>query len=105
MIKKDFPDRSHSSVSPDRAEAIALQALGWLVADEELLPVFLGATGADGSELRARAGDPVFLASVIDFLMMDDRWILSCADACGIPPETFAAARAALPGGDLPNWT
>ena len=38
----------------DAATVIALQALGWLAADDELFPVFLGATGAGAGDLRAR---------------------------------------------------
>jgi len=50
----------------DSAETIALQALGWLAASDDLLPVFLGATGACEADLRARAAEPEFLGSVLD---------------------------------------
>jgi hypothetical protein len=89
----------------DRAETVALQALGWLVADEDLLPVFLGATGSGEEDLRRRAADPEFLASVLDFVTMDDAWIAGFCGAVGLPPEAPMQARAALPGGDLPHWT
>ena len=45
------------SLSPEAAETLALQALAWLVSNDELLPVFLGATGASEADLRARAGE------------------------------------------------
>ncbi len=89
----------------EQAEIIALQALGWLAGNEELLPVFLGATGADGADLRARAGDAEFLASVLDFLLMDDQWVLECTSAIAEPPESLMRARMYLPGGDAVNWT
>ncbi|CAN1575079.1 Protein of unknown function DUF3572 [Paracoccaceae bacterium] len=89
----------------DAATVIALQALGWLAADDELFPVFLGATGAGAGDLRARAVDPLFHGAVLDFLMQEDRWITAFCDQNGLPYTAPQAARAALPGGDVPNWT
>lgn len=93
------------STSTDAAETLALQALGWLVTNEELLPVFLGSTGASEGDLRQSTGDPVFLGSVLDFLLMDDAWIIGFCDAAGLPYDRVAQARAALPGGSGPHWT
>lgn len=87
------------------AEARALQLLGWLAGEEELLPAFMGNTGVSEADLRARAGEAEFLASVLDFLLMDDQWVLDAARGTGIRAEDFTMIRAALPGGDLPNWT
>ncbi|MEL6953820.1 MAG: DUF3572 domain-containing protein [Pseudomonadota bacterium] len=87
------------------AEQSALGALAWLIGNDELVPVFLGATGVSEADLRARAAEPDFLASVMDFLLMDDAWVISCAQNFNWPPEHLAEIRAALPGGDLPNWT
>lgn len=87
------------------AETTALQALGWLVGNEDLLPVFLGATGASEGDLRAQAEDPAFLASVLDFIMMDDAWVIACCDAHGLPYPRLAEARALLPGGEAVHWT
>jgi hypothetical protein len=89
----------------DEAETVALQALGWLAGNEELLPVFLGSTGAGAADLRSRAADPEFLASVLDFLAMDDAWIGAFCAQAQMPPEAPMRARQALPGGDLPHWT
>lgn len=91
--------------SADAAETLALKALGWLVAQEELLPVFLGTTGAAERDLRARAADPEFLGSVLDFLMMDDAWIIAFCDAHALPYEHPMMARASLPGGAQVHWT
>lgn len=89
----------------DQAETVALKALGWLVAHEELLPVFLGSSGASMDELRTRVDDPAFLGSVLEFLTMDDAWVLAFAEAAGLAPEDPLAARRALPGGEEVNWT
>lgn len=89
----------------ESAETIALQALGWLAANDELLPVFLGATGASEADLRARAAEPEFLGSVLDFLMMDDAWVVAFCQERNIAYERPMMARAALPGGAQVNWT
>lgn len=93
------------SLSQDSAETVALQGLAWLAANEDLMPVFLGATGASESDLRARVSDPDFLISVLDFLMMDDAWVVSFCDAQSIPYERPMQARHALPGGAPTHWT
>lgn len=89
----------------DRAETVGLQALAHLAGDDELLGGFLAATGADMAGLRAGASDPGFLGAVLDFLLQDDRWVIGFAEAAGIGPQEVAAARAALPGGQVPHWT
>ena len=91
--------------SADAAETLALRALTWLVGNDELLPVFLGATGASEGDLRARAGEPEFLASVLDFLMMDDAWIVAFCDAQNLPYDQPMQARAALAGPADMHWT
>ena len=93
------------SMTADRAETLALQALAWLVGNDDLLPAFLGATGASEGDLRAQAGDPAFLGAVIDFLSMDDAWIVAFCDANGLAYDLPMRARAALPGGQQMNWT
>lgn len=89
----------------EQSESIATQALIWLANDDELMGAFLGATGASPSDVRAQAQDPEFLGFVLDFLLGADEHVLAFAAAHDLPPETVVAARAALPGGQLPNWT
>lgn len=89
----------------ESAETLALQALGWLAAHEDLLPVFLGSTGASEQDLKERAADPVFLGAVLDFLMMDDAWVMAFCDEHSLPYERMMIARQALPGGEQVSWT
>ncbi|SFD55911.1 DUF3572 domain-containing protein [Roseivivax sediminis] len=93
------------TISRDHAETIGLQAIAWLAADEELLPVFMGSTGADEATMREGIGDPAFQAAVLDFLLMDDAWLTRFCDETGIDYAAPMQARAILPGGDLPEWT
>lgn len=92
-------------MSPERAETIALLALGWLAANDEIGPVFLGSTGASAEDLRGRATDPAFQASVLEFLTMDDAWVVEFCDAQGLSYEDPLMARYALPGAEQVHWT
>jgi hypothetical protein len=92
-------------MQPEAAQALALQALGWIAANDEVFPVFLAATGANLGELRSRAADPVFLAAVLDFLLQDDQWVIAFCQAAGHAYTLPQTARAALPGGETTNWT
>lgn len=93
------------SYTQDAAETFALRALGWLATNPDLLPVFLGSTGASETDIKTQAADPVFLAAVLDFLMMDDAWVVAFCDQAKLPYDHLLAARAALPGGAEVNWT
>lgn len=89
----------------ETAETIALQALAFLIGDEELRDVFMGATGTGAEDIRARAGEAEFLISVLDFLMMDDAWVIRFCDSCGLEYTSPQSARQALPGGAQMHWT
>lgn len=89
----------------EQAVIRALSVLAWVVGQEELLPVFLGATGASEADLRLRADEPDFLASVLDFVLMDDAWVIACAQDLGLAPERIVEIRAGLPGGGQTHWT
>lgn len=89
----------------ETAETIALQGLAFLIGNDDLRDVFMGATGASVDDMRTRAGDPEFLISVLDFLMMDDAWVVRFCDAGGYEYTTPQIARQALPGGAQVHWT
>lgn len=93
------------SVSRDSAETIGLKALAWLASQDDLFGVFLGASGASADDARSRAGDPVFLGSVLDFLLMDDAWVVGFCDAEGLGYDVPMRARVGLPGGEQVSWT
>jgi len=93
------------SYTQESAETLALTALGWLAGNEDLLPVFMGASGLSEDDLRARAADPEFLGAVLDFLMMDDAWVMQFCDETATAYAAPGQARAALPGGEQVHWT
>jgi hypothetical protein len=92
-------------VTPAAAAEIGQSALIWLIGRPEALEAFLGASGADAAEIRARAGEPEFLGFVLEFLLQSEDLTVDFARDAGLRPEAPARARAALPGGDAPDWT
>lgn len=92
-------------MNSETAETIALQALAWLVANEEVCPIFLGSTGGAVDDLRSRATDPDFQGAVLDFITMDDSWVMAFCDSVGIAYDQPLRARYALPGAEQIHWT
>ncbi|WP_040817448.1 DUF3572 domain-containing protein [Litoreibacter arenae] len=92
-------------MTPQTAEALALSALGWIAASDDLIGVFMGATGSSLDTMRAQAADPAFLGSVLDFLLMDDSWVVAFCDSNDLDYRQPMIARQLLPGGEIPNWT
>lgn len=92
-------------LSQRSAETLALEALTWLVGNDEVLPVFLGSTGVSEADVRQSANDPEFLGSVLDFILMDDSWVIAFCTQCNRDFSDPMRARAALPGGAQVNWT
>lgn len=92
-------------MKPDQAEMIAIQALGHIAAEEELLFAFVDLTGLSPDELRIRAGEPEILGGVLDFIMMDDARLLEFCASANLKPETPGIARRLLPGGEEVHWT
>jgi len=95
----------NTPLSPETAEAIALQALTHIAADEDLLGAFLAQTGLAADELKAQATDPALLGGVLDFLMSDEAGLVAFCEAAQMEPEMPGLARRSLPGGEEVHWT
>jgi hypothetical protein len=82
----------------DDDEALALQALGWILSDEPRADRLLALTGLAPEELRASLGEPATLAAIMSFLTAHENDLVACADALQVPPATLAAAAQRLEG-------
>ena len=80
----------------EAAETLGLQALGWLAADDELFGTFLGASGAQASDIAAAAQSPEFLGAVLDFLAAHEPDLVAAAEELGVKPAELMAARERL---------
>ena len=92
-------------MSPENARELAQDALVWIAQSDDLAGVFLGWSGSSPAELRARAEDEVFLASVLEFLTMDDAWVTGFCDSRGIDYCQPMRARQRLEGPGQAGWT
>ncbi|RUM99437.1 DUF3572 family protein [Pseudaminobacter arsenicus] len=82
------------------AEAIAIQALGFIAADPELLPRFLALTGIEASAIRQAAMEPGFLAGVLQFVLAHEPTLMRFSEESGIAPAIISGALRHLPLGD-----
>ena len=89
----------------EEAETYALKATNWLVSNQELLDLFMGSTGVSETTIKSDIQKTVFLVAVLDFLLLDDRWVIEACDAMNLQPELMHTARLCLPGGEKVNWT
>lgn len=80
------------------AQVLALNALAFLASDEDRLANLLLTTGLDLGALRDRAGEPAFLAGILDFLLGNEALLLLFAAETDTQPEMIARARQRLPG-------
>jgi hypothetical protein len=89
----------NSASTAANAEAIAIEALGFVAGDPALLPRFLSITGIEAQSIRAAAREPGFLAGVLEFLLAHEPTLLQFCEQFGIAPAAVASAQRALPLG------
>ena len=87
------------------AETRALEVLTWVLSEDDLIQVFMGATGASQDDLRSNTLNHEFLISVLDFVLMDDNWVISCSKFMDIDPSQIKVIKMSLDGGQEVNWT
>lgn len=82
---------TNSNISAE-TEILALQALGWVLQDEDRAQRLLALTGLDPRELRSGLEDPAMLSSLLGFLANHEPDLVACAEAIDVSPEKLAAA-------------
>jgi hypothetical protein len=92
---------------PDRAaaEALAVKALTFLVADPAAIGRFLAESGLGPGDIRAAAKDPGFLLGVIEFVRASEPLLLAFTAAEGVRPADIDRAHRALGGRDWERET
>jgi hypothetical protein len=65
----------------------------------------MSSTGVSEATIKSDFHDGVFLAAVLDFLLLDDNWVIDACDAMQLEPDAMHTARLLLPGGERVNWT
>ena len=87
------------------AETRALEVLNWVLSEDDLIQVFMSATGASQDDLRSNTLNHEFLISILDFVLMDDSWVISCSKFMNIDPSQIQVIKMSLDGGQEVNWT
>lgn len=77
---------------------MAISALGFLASDPERLSRFLAVTGLGPENLRAAAGEPAFLLSVLDYVASDESLLLALAGQLSIRPDAITRAHQRMAG-------
>jgi hypothetical protein len=85
--------------SPHDPVALALAALAATLSDERRAQRFLDLTGIGTDQLRARAGHPDLLASLLRFLEAHEPDLVSVSAELGCKPENLVEARRELEEG------
>ncbi|GGC57347.1 DUF3572 domain-containing protein [Chelatococcus reniformis] len=80
------------------AENLAVSALTFLAQEPDRIGRFLALTGIAPHDIRAAAGEPGFLAAVLQHLLDDESLLLAFAGAAEVRPEAIAQAHGLLAG-------
>lgn len=78
------------------AQVVALQALGWALADDKRADRFLALTGLTPATLRARIDDPALLAAGLRFLEAHEPDLIACAEFLELTALEIVEARRRL---------
>lgn len=79
--------------SVKQASALALAALGWVLADDNRARRLLDLTGLTPDGLRQSIGEVATHRAVLDFLSAHEPDLIGAAEALEIAPEQLVAAR------------
>ena len=85
----------------EQAESIAVEALTHIAGEERWILGFIQQAGLSPDQFREQAGNPEFLAGVLDFVLADEAVAESFCTAQGMTGEDLFRARRALPGASM----
>lgn len=87
------PDEPGETRAP---EVLALEALGWALADDARAERLLSLTGLTPEQLRHGIQDREVQAAVLEFLANHEPDLVLAADALGTTPQALVAAHGKL---------
>jgi hypothetical protein len=88
------PDR----LTLDKAEALALQVLAFVLADPKQISRFLALTGSTPQDLRETAASREFQIATLEYLLSDEALLLAFCSEAGVDPAVIAPAHGLLAG-------
>jgi hypothetical protein len=88
-------------MTPENAEILALDGLGWLAGDEDGIQRFLTQSGIDPAALRDAAASPGMGVAVLDFLLGNEDLLLRFCESAAVSPKQLHLARHRLARDDM----
>jgi hypothetical protein len=88
----------HNPKTPENAEILALEALGWLAGEEDGFQMFMEQSGIDPGTLRQAADSPGMAVAVLDFLLAHEDLLLRFCESASTSPKSLHLARHRLGG-------
>lgn len=88
----------NSDTNASQAEVVALDVLRYLACEPERFSRFLSLSGLSPQDISVLAGQPDFLASVMDYLLSDEKLLLEFAESDSLKPQAIVNLRQKLPG-------
>jgi Protein of unknown function (DUF3572) len=85
-------------MTPENAEILALEGLGWLAGEEDGIQRFLNQSGIDAAALRDAAGSPDMGVAILDFLLENEDLLLRFCENASLSPRQLHLARHRLGG-------
>ena len=85
-------------MTPEKAEILAFETLGWLAGEPEDLQKFLNISGLDAAALRDAAGSPEMSVAILDYLLAHEELLLRFCDFADAKPKDLHLARHVLGG-------
>lgn len=86
-------DRRLAKPTTVDADQIAIDALGYIASEPELMKRFLDLTGIEADGIRQAAAQPDFFVGVLDFLLANENDVVAFSHATGTALEAVQIAR------------
>ena len=97
--------QARSTPNRDDAEGLAIDILGWLIQDPDMMGRFLALSGIEASGIRQAAQEPGFYAGVTGFLMNHEPSLMAYCESAGVKADHVAARHRLLSGPEEHSWT
>jgi hypothetical protein len=85
-------------LTEDRAEALALQVLAFVLADPKQISRFLALTGTTPQDLRSAASSRELQVATLEYLLSDEGLLVEFCREAEIDPTAIAPAHRLLAG-------
>lgn len=85
-------------MTEDRAEALALQVLTFVLTDPKQIARFLALTGTTPQDLRDVASSRELQVATLEYLLSDEALLLAFCQENGVDPATVTPAHQLLAG-------